>query len=343
MNAINSITKGPRQSNFELLRIVAMFMVLALHANFLSFGSPTTNECIHNPFTAFTRDFLEALCICSVNVFVLISGWFSIRFSIKGLLNFLFQAVVLLLILFIIVSTLGFTPPIKKFVINILYQSGGAGWFVRAYVGLYILSPILNAFVNNSSKKQIDLFLICFYLFQTYYIFSNFVANGYSIFSFIGLYILARRIKLYGCGNFAKYLNIKTYLIASFLIGSLYYINKRYDFHFATQILSYANPLIILSAVSLILTFNKLNLGVKPSINRISASCFAVYILHNCSSFGFEIYKRGVLYAFEMFHGFAGFVMIIVYLIAVFFICITIDQPRKWLWDIISRKIFTSK
>ena len=32
--AIQSITAGPRQSNFEVLRIIAMTMVLMVHANF---------------------------------------------------------------------------------------------------------------------------------------------------------------------------------------------------------------------------------------------------------------------------------------------------------------------
>lgn len=30
-----------RNSNIELLRIVCMFMVLALHANFMALGAPT--------------------------------------------------------------------------------------------------------------------------------------------------------------------------------------------------------------------------------------------------------------------------------------------------------------
>ena len=41
---ISSITKGPRKSNFELLRIVAMLFVLILHADFFVNQIPTRND-----------------------------------------------------------------------------------------------------------------------------------------------------------------------------------------------------------------------------------------------------------------------------------------------------------
>lgn len=34
-------SKPPRLSNIELLRIIAMFMVLGVHANFYALGTPT--------------------------------------------------------------------------------------------------------------------------------------------------------------------------------------------------------------------------------------------------------------------------------------------------------------
>ena len=80
-----------RKSNFELLRIFAMMLVLLVHANYLSLGSVTQSEITTSPFGGFVRIFCEQLCIVSVNLFVLISGWFGIRPTLKKFATLLFQ------------------------------------------------------------------------------------------------------------------------------------------------------------------------------------------------------------------------------------------------------------
>jgi surface polysaccharide O-acyltransferase-like enzyme len=80
-----------RQSNFELLRIIAMFMVLILHADFQALGAPDKAELIKFPLAATIKVIFEMACIVAVNVFVLISGWFGIRPSVKGISKFIFQ------------------------------------------------------------------------------------------------------------------------------------------------------------------------------------------------------------------------------------------------------------
>lgn len=80
-----------RESNFELLRIIAMMMVLLVHANYLSLGRPTPEAISNAPFGSFIQSFAQQLCIICVNLFILISGWFKIKVSFKGLASFLFQ------------------------------------------------------------------------------------------------------------------------------------------------------------------------------------------------------------------------------------------------------------
>lgn len=41
--------KAARQSNIELLRMIAMFMIIAVHADYWLFGIPTINESISSP------------------------------------------------------------------------------------------------------------------------------------------------------------------------------------------------------------------------------------------------------------------------------------------------------
>lgn len=80
-----------RQSNIELLRIIAMFLVLLVHANFYSLGVVTPQDIRAFSLDSVLKVFFEAISINCVDIFVLISGWFGIRASFKGGCKFLFQ------------------------------------------------------------------------------------------------------------------------------------------------------------------------------------------------------------------------------------------------------------
>ena len=76
-----------RFSNIELLRIVAMLLVVFVHANYFSLGWINIDDINNDPINSFVRIILEQICIVCVNVFVLISGWFGIKPSLKGVLG----------------------------------------------------------------------------------------------------------------------------------------------------------------------------------------------------------------------------------------------------------------
>ena len=80
-----------RQSNFELLRLIAMMMVLLLHCNYACLGEADINEIRQHPLTAYVRVFLEHACLSGVNIFILISGWFGIKFRPRGIISLLFN------------------------------------------------------------------------------------------------------------------------------------------------------------------------------------------------------------------------------------------------------------
>ena len=65
-----------RDSNMELLRIIAMIGILVLHADYFALGFPKMGDCSSSPlFTIF----IESIFIISVNLFVLLSGWYGIK------------------------------------------------------------------------------------------------------------------------------------------------------------------------------------------------------------------------------------------------------------------------
>ena len=59
-----------RQSNIELLRILAMLFVLIGHANGLVLGLPATEDFQNNPLSSFCRILFTSLAVGGVNIFV---------------------------------------------------------------------------------------------------------------------------------------------------------------------------------------------------------------------------------------------------------------------------------
>lgn len=198
--SISSISKGSRQSNFELLRLVAMFMILGLHANYSSFGFPSRESFAESPIIESARILLETACICSVNVFVMISGWFGIRPSIKGFCSFIFQVLYFYFLAFFISFAFGLISFSPTAILHIFILRN-SGWFVVSYAILYVLSPVLNTFLENVDKRQQTIVLLSFFAAELYWGFIDKrpdFCEGYSAMSFIGLYLLSGYLRRYG-------------------------------------------------------------------------------------------------------------------------------------------------
>ena len=186
-----------RESNFELLRIVAMFLVLIVHADYFSLGAPSYQDCVNSPIQSLFRIAVESVSIICVNVFVLISGWFGIHFKWNALANFLFQVFFFGVVIYLF-SILFLSVPINLKGAAACVQITTWNWFVKAYICLYLLSPVLNAFCDNANHKTFVSVLVSFFVFQTIYGWTGsakFMLQGYSTISFCGLYLLAQYVK----------------------------------------------------------------------------------------------------------------------------------------------------
>ena len=48
-----------RESNMEILRLIATFLIICIHSNFLSLGWPKVEDFICNPTATWLRTFLN--------------------------------------------------------------------------------------------------------------------------------------------------------------------------------------------------------------------------------------------------------------------------------------------
>ena len=333
------MAKTRRDSNIDLLRIIAMFFVLVLHANFTSLGIPTKASLIDAPIREGGRILLESFSIVAVNVYVLLSGWYGIHFKFERLCEFVFQVFFFSIVGAVVALSAQGKSFFDVFQKGILLMDNNSYWFVKSYLLLYVVSPILESFVTVTKEREFGVLLLLFFLFEFVYGFGKgcpWFSGGYSTIHFIGLYLLARFTRIYLLDrwrvssrvSFLSYLSISI-LSASLFVLSLFLLRPAGW----TGVFSYESPLVILSALMLVIYFSKVKIASNRIINTIAISCFAVYLLHN-NPFIFDYYIDAVQYIVQQ----GSWLLLPVFLVLVFFASIAIDKLRIRLWQVIIKR-----
>lgn len=157
--AMNEI-KPARQSNFELLRIICMLLIvghhIAVHGNY-----PATQNIAANDYVV---RFFATGGKLGVNIFVLISGYFMVnsQFRLKKLLKLFAQILFYSLLIFALFLITGKSEYSHGLLVNTLFPvSTNAWWFVTAYIIMYCLSPFLNILIKHCNKR-LHLILVIF-------------------------------------------------------------------------------------------------------------------------------------------------------------------------------------
>ena len=326
-----------RCSNIELLRIISMILVMIVHACFLALDYPTKDTLYTNPYSSIMKCFCESFSIVCVNSFVLISGWFGIRPRFFRLLELMFQVVFfcgLIQVLFVCLK-IPMQESFSSYWKLVLFSD--EYWFVRAYVVLWLFSPLLNAFSEHSDRRSMWRFLVAFFVVQTLVGHKvGWFARGYSPLSFMGLYLLARYLNLYP----SRICNLKrmTYLLLYFFLVFFTTICALIVIYSGVvdlnTLYAYSSPLVITSSVFFFLFFTKLSFSNRV-INDIAISSFSIYLLH-CNPLFFEpVYLTWIreCASYDYFI-FLGYILGIILLI--FVLSIVLDKFRLFFWNILS-------
>ena len=329
--------KSMRQSNMELLRIVAMFLVLVVHADFFSLGTPTQESCQATPLFAWGQFFVQSMAIVCVNVFVLLSGWFAIKPRWKSFLNFMFQCFFFSIGTYLVCLCVGLSELSLQGIASCFFLTDFY-WFIIAYIGLYLFAPVVNTFIETAGRVALRNFLVAFFVFQTLYAWCSngamFLLSGTNTLSFIGLYALARYIRLYP----SKYTTLSSkkyfflFLLMALICGTAIYLLTSCGAEFLIgRFYTYVSPVVIISSLFLLLAFSRLNITSK-FINWVASSCFAVYLLHvNPNVIGH--FCNIVSNIVQSQKGVMVLLCLFAFLSAVFVVSVLIDKIRILLWN----------
>ncbi len=281
--------KKQRNSNVEVLRIVAMLMIVASHYSHhggidLSQMSSSFNYLLLKTIT---------LGNLGVDVFVLLFGYYSVsreHVELRKVFLLWSQVFTYSFLIFcgaILLGVIDFS--FSAFVKSILPTIFSKYWFFTAYIVFLLLSPYINKMLKALTRKEYELLLIIMLIIWGIIptMFSR-VPSGDTFVIFLLLYSLGAYFKLFPEN---KWNNKKSGFcmisISAFLLfGSsvaFFYLKRLHPLFEGKEIYFYHKNsiFVILFALGmLIVSLNKQS-NCNKIVNRISSCTFGIYLLHD--------------------------------------------------------------
>jgi surface polysaccharide O-acyltransferase-like enzyme len=287
-----------RDHGVDLLRMIAMYMVVVLHI--LGGGGVlgSTQALSVNYCVAWL---IEIASYSAVNCYALISGYVGIRSKRKmvSIIMLWLQVALyssLFTVLFGVINGDGIS--IKLVIKSLMPVTFKYYWYFTAYVCLWLFMPILNAAVEFMSPKQMGSILVL----------SMIVLIPVSVltdaFSLQGGYSAGWLMYLYLCGAYCNKYHVLeklsrtkwifTYLLCVILTMAVKLCLVILRGTTGDLLVSYMSPTIILSAIALLGVFANLKMkqGMIKVVKVASPLAFGVYLIHNYPIV-FDCYMRG--------------------------------------------------
>ena len=279
-----------RNSSIELLRILAMCGVVLLHYNNVNAGGGLLYAQGVNRIVLM---FLESVCICAVDLYILISGYYlcttSTRRAIKPL-ELLVQVSLFSAATQGLSALLSGTLSLGVVLLNLAPNN----YFVVLYAVVYLISPYINQMLDKLNNRLLCrltlLLLVIFSLWTTLVDQAQLILGvnwnamsavgingsqmGYTVVNFLLMYVLGAFIRR----SEAKLLDIANWkYLLLFVAGSI--ALTAWAFLYQDVAWSYCNPVVIVMACTLFLLFLKWQFSSRL-INELAKSAFTCFLLH---------------------------------------------------------------
>lgn len=320
-----------RNSSVELFRIIATFLVLIVHFNGWFVGT------MAEKITVFTlpniiQSIIEASSITCVNCFLVITGWYGLRFKWKHVWT-IWSILVWIYVPFYLVYSYFYNDFSIKLLLFKIIAIGQESYYVQCYLMLLFLSPILNSFVEKFGKRILP-YTLAFWSIEIVFdwILKNkslAFGHGFMLTHFILMYLLGQTANLYKT-EINNLFSVKKFLfiyMSGVVIIFCMYIYIPFQITFA-----YSNPVNVIMAFSLFFIFER-RVFYNSIINTISTSTLAVYIAHITPPV-YNILKEWDIYVLSNYSYFLYLVIMAITIIIVYIIAT--------IYDLIKKPIFTT-
>lgn len=332
-----------------------MLMIVSLH--FFSY-----NEAV-NILDAFSlsgllRRVLHSFCAISVNCYILISGYYLLKFkfSFRKLIKLISEVFFYSVLVYLILVLTGIHEfSIKEMACVFLPTLTREYWFITSYVGVFLLSPILKSVIEKIDQRtHVICIFMGFLLFVLYYNFFFFCDNlnfggSTGIVWFIYLNICGSYIYRYDISTLK--INVKKYILSALLalisqipFMVLYIIFGKEAFLKGANVFDsvYNSIFVFVSSLFFFKIFTSMKLNISSPIAKkiilfFSSSSLAVYLIHD------NQYMRKYLWDVLAFDICNSPIVLILYWIctvmAIYLVCAVIDLLRQAIEKVIMNSI----
>ena len=282
-----------RYSNFELLRIVAMIMIILGHCVLY-----TAQDV--KPYLGSLDNLgwlIKAFTIVAVNCFFLLTGYFSQdeRVKIGKGLKLWLKTIIYSISIYVLLLIFGFVEFDKKSAINYMFPVlTKKYWFILTYFVLVLLQPFLCKMISKTSKREHTFLILVDLLFFS--IHETFIpvaktlddTQGYGIICACLLFIIGKWLNKYGECYIRKIKSIVwliLYMTASGMIFLSNYLIMKFDIAGGLSsrgnFYTYNSITVLVSSVCLYCFFITLDKTIKYNklINWGGRNCVAGYLI----------------------------------------------------------------
>lgn len=323
-NRINTL--NVRQSNFELLRILCILGIITMHTWGMFYGNATGLNLTFGVL-------INSLFNTGVSIFMLISGYFGISWTVKKYLRLEMKIIFYSVLSMLVISYMQNSWNLKDVAKAFLPVVSGRYWYITSYVLIFIFSKFLNRVPEILGKKEFKkllfLMFLVFSIIPTIVQFDIMNDGGKGVINMLLMYYIGRYIKLYWDEKDIRLLKTILIGIATTVLGfSLNYFltmargGKGVYAPFARD----CSSIIIVASIMIFMRFKYLKIS-SMVINHIAKHVIAVYL--------FEGAVRTVINCFFDMSKFAGrwylFVVIGIYALIVMTGCMLIDVIRDFI------------
>ena len=333
-----------RETNFEVLRTMAMFFIVVYHCLTHGVGDGygfTTDRPVTLSNVLFS-DFMLVFSSIAVNLYVMISGYFLVDLSFKTsrILRTWSYACFYSFIITVLFMALAVVPfNAASAGKSLLPISSDAYWFVTQYIGLLILSPFLAILARQLTYRQYLVLLIggailCLSIIPDFPLGKRFyVAHGNSVWSFAYLFMIAGFIK-HHLKDIPTARLIQAVALLVLLIFSCEIIGGYHEGIIHRYWLNY-NGLVLILSVAVFVLVRQLkvpNNGFWGVLVKAAPYTFGVYLIHDHLLVREWLWNTLYLPSFceELTYPF----IVIGLCLVIFIVCVTIEAVRKKLFAV---------
>ena len=340
-----------RSSNIELLRIIAMFMIIACHTAHGGIDKVSIDTVANTAFSHAFRSFGQV----GVALFIIISGYFGCknRFRTLSMVKMIAQVCFYILTTFIFVSIFHNSFPnavglatVYNFLNNFTFVTNNY-WFVMAYILFYGFSPFISRMVSNITKKQfLFLLTIMFSAMSVVPLLNGKIISSAEITEVFGfwlfMYLIGCYIRLYPQDFSHRWIafGIFTACFIIYLLSLVMPIKNGLPKPWFIQLRN--NPILIIMSTCLFTTFKNINMKEVKVINVIAGSTFGVYLLHESYFMRFAIWKD-IFHIAEHINDKNYWLYAIMATAIVFAVGIVVDLIRKYFLESPLFKVISNK